>query len=96
MYQKRETKLYWDTSKSSSEQPNRLAEEGPVKLQFQDHFLECEGSMVLLYWENDRSTARIGTIIKVNDDETNTIVFRPYGWQEKSKKNITLPGKIYL
>ena len=67
-----------------------------MKLQFPDHFLECEGSMVLLYWENDRSTARIGTIIKVNDDETNTIVFRPYGWQGKSKKTHHTTGKDIL
>ena len=85
LYQKRVINFAWDPSKENSSQPNRLVEEGPVNLEFPEHFYECEGSVVLLYLEKDRSTACIGSILNVNE-EAGSFLFRPYGWQGKSKQ----------
>ena len=85
LYQKRVINFAWDPTKEISSQPNRLMDEGPVNLQFPEHFYECEGSVVLLYFEKDRSTACIGSILKVNE-EADSFIFRPYGWQGKSKQ----------
>ena len=85
LYQRRVGNFAWDPSKEISSQPNRLVDEGPVKLEFPEHFYECEGSVVLLYLEKDRSTACIGSILKVNE-EAGSFLYRPYGWQGKSKQ----------
>ena len=85
LYQKRVINFVWDPSKESPSQSNRLEDEGPVSLQFPEHFYECEGSVVLLYFEKDRSTACIGSILNVNE-EAGYFLFRPYGWQGKTKQ----------
>ena len=85
LYQKRVIHFMWDPSTENPSQPNRLEDEGPVSLQFPEHFYECEGSVILLYFEKDRSTACIGSILNVNE-EAGSFLFRPYGWQGKTKQ----------
>ena len=55
LFQKYRMQFEWDCSIPYSNQPNRLELEGPVPLLYPDHFLEVEGGISLIYWEEDKS-----------------------------------------
>ena len=85
LFQARITEFEWDVSLPYEMQPNRLREECPSELLFPDHFYQCEGGVVIIYWEKDRDCACIGTIVSVKEVERK-FLFRSYGWKGKSKQ----------
>ena len=85
LFQKRIADFNWDCSIPYKDQPKRLDDHGPEELLFPDHFYQAEGGIVVIYWENDRSTGCLCSIINVNE-EAETFTFRVFNVQRKSKK----------
>ena len=73
-------------------QRDRLQTDGPVLLQFPDHFFEVIGGVCIIYWEKSRSTASICCITNV-DETAGTFSFQTYSWQGKSKKTFHDTGR---
>ena len=94
MFQARTTKFEWDVSLPYETQTNRLREEGPSELLFPDHFYQCEGGVVIIYWEKDRDCACIGTIVSVQEVE---MIFFQIVWVEgQVETNLDRYGKRFF
>lgn len=85
----------WDTSIPYSLQPNRLEQEGPIPLKFPDHFLEVEGGVSLIYWQEDKSNGCLATIKDV-DEKEETFTFQVHSWQRKKKNTFFDTGKYMI
>ena len=75
----------WDSNIPYSEQPNRLEEEGPTELKFPEHFLEVEGGISLIYWNDDKSNGCLASIKDV-DEKEETFTFQIFSWQRKKRR----------
>ena len=59
-------------------QPRLLDIHKPVPLLYPDHFYEVEGGVSLIYFEKDRSTACICSVINVDEDKL-SFTYRVFG-----------------
>lgn len=65
-----------------------MREEGPQILTYPDHFFDVEGGISLIYWEEDRSSPCLASILEV-EEKDETFTFRVFSWQGKKKRKKT-------
>ena len=83
----------WDFSIPYSQQPNRLKESGPVKLDFPGHFYQVQGGISVIFFEKDRSSSCLCSIIDL-DPENETFRFMAFNWIGRSKKTWHESGSL--
>ena len=82
----------WDCNIPLDQQPNLLELYGPEPLKWPDHWYQVEGGISLIYWEKDRQTPSISSIMFVNE-EKGSFVCRVFGHQGKKRKTFYDTGK---
>ena len=98
LFQVKPKDLTWKTENGNGDripyesQPRLLDIHKPVPLLYPDHFYEVEGGISLVYFERDRSTACICSIISVHEAKL-SFMYRVFGWQHKSRKTWVDNGK---
>ena len=92
LFQVRNVKFTQDPTKPYDEQPKRLITEGPTPLLQPDHWYDCEGGIVVIHWQKDRSTATTCCIKSISEDDE-TFVVRVYDYHGKSKRTFFDSGK---
>ena len=92
LFQERKAQFFWDSNVPYEEQPKRLELDGPVPLDWPGHWYQCEGGIVVIYFEKERSTAVTCCLKSVNEVKR-TFLFQVFHWQGKSRKTFFDTGK---
>ena len=93
LFQVYNSKFMQDPDIEYRDLPNRLQEHGPIPLLFPDHFWEVLGGVVVIYWEKDRSTPCICSIVNVVEEKED-FEFQLFGTQAKKRKTYFDSGKL--
>ena len=92
LFQVHKMDLVWDPTKPYDQLPDRLEQDGPVPLDFPAHFYDVEGGISVIYWDEDRSTGCLCSILGVNEVDR-TFKFQALSWQGRKKKTFFDTGK---
>ena len=92
LFQVHKMDLVWDPTKPYDQLPDRLEQDGPVPLDFPAHFYDVEGGISVIYWDEDRSTGCLCSILGVNEVDR-TFKFQALSWQGRKKKTFFDTGR---